>query len=229
MSGAGVTVITGASRGIGKALAERLAADGRPLVLGCRDPAGAEAPEGAGAPVEVRALDVADPESVRAFAEGLRGEKVAALVNNAGMLGGERGTGREGADLDLADEVFRTNVTGPLRLAWLLADGLADGGTIVNVSSTLGSCENNTSGGMVLYRASKAALNSVTRTLAAELGPRGVTVFAIHPGWVRTDMGGPSAAIDPEASATGIAALLDRAGAGEHGRFLDWEGNEVPW
>lgn len=226
MSAAGVTVVTGASRGIGRALARRLAADGRPLVLGCRDPAAAE---DLGGRAEARPLDVADAGSVRAFADGLRGGRIAALVNNAGVLGGDRGAGREGADLELADGTFRTNVVGPLRLAWLLADGLAGGGAVVNVSSTLGSCERNTTGGMALYRASKAALNSVTRTLAAELGPRGVTVFAVHPGWVRTDMGGPSAAIDPEASAAGIAALLARAGPDEHGRFLDWEGNEVPW
>lgn len=229
MSAPGVTVVTGASRGIGRALAERLASDGRPLVLGCRSPAAAENLKGSGERAEARGLDVADPDSVRAFAESLRDKKIAALVNNAGILGGKRGSGCEGADLDLADEVFRTNVTGPLRLAWLLADGLAGGGVLVNVSSTLGSCERNTTGGMALYRASKAALNSVTRTLAAELGPRGTTVFAVHPGWVRTDMGGPSAAIDPERSAAGIAALLARAGQREHGRFLDWQGGEVPW
>ncbi len=223
----GLAVITGASRGIGKALAEHLAAEGVSLVLGCRDPAAVrtQAPEGA----DVRTLNASDQASVRSFADTLAGEKIDILINNAGIAGGSLGSGLEDTDWTVTDDIFRTNVVGPLLLAQLLADNLADGGTIANVTSVLGSCEQNTSGGMVLYRASKAALNSVTRTLAAELGPKGVTVLAIHPGWVQTDMGGKDAAVNPVDSAAGIANVITRAGPGEQGCFLDWQGKEIPW
>ncbi len=221
------TVITGASRGIGRALAIELAGHGHDVLALCRKPVAvtglAEVDR-----VTVRALDVASPVALHSFATSFDGT-IDVLVNNAGIAGGKLRENLSEADFRMADEVFRVNAVAPLLLTRLLAGRLAPGALVVNVSSIMGSNAENTSGGMAIYRASKAALNSITRTLAAELGPNGVTVLAVHPGWVRTDMGGPSATIDTGTSARGIAQVIADADPSRNGVYLDWQGKTLPW
>ncbi len=221
------TVITGASRGIGRALAIELAGHGHDVLALCRKPVAvtglAEVDR-----VTVRGLDVASPVALHSFATSFDGT-IDVLVNNAGIAGGKLRENLSEADFRMADEVFRVNAVAPLLLTRLLAGRLAPGALVVNVSSIMGSNAENTSGGMAIYRASKAALNSITRTLAAELGPNGVTVLAVHPGWVRTDMGGPSATIDTGTSARGIAQVIADADPSRNGVYLDWQGKTLPW
>ncbi len=221
------TVITGASRGIGRALAIELAGRGHDVLALCRKPV---AVTGLAAVdrVTVRGLDVASPVALHSFATSFDGT-IDVLVNNAGIAGGKLRENLSEADFRMADEVFRVNAVAPLLLTRLLAGRLAPGALVVNVSSIMGSNAENTSGGMAIYRASKAALNSITRTLAAELGPNGVTVLAVHPGWVRTDMGGPSATIDTGTSARGIAQVIADADPSRNGVYLDWQGKTLPW
>ena len=221
------TVITGASRGIGRALAVELAGRGHEVLALCRKPVAVT-----GLPdvdrVTVRGLDVASPVALHSFATGFDGT-IDVLVNNAGIAGGKLRDNLSEADFRMADEVFRVNALAPLLLTRLLAGRLAPGALVVNVTSIMGSNAENTSGGMAIYRASKAALNSITRTLAAELGPDGATVLAVHPGWVRTDMGGPNAAIDTETSARGIGEIIAAADPSRNGAYLDWKGDPLPW
>ena len=221
------TVITGASRGIGRALAIELAGRGHEVLALCRKPVAATGLADIER-VTVRGLDVASPVALHSFATSFDGT-LDVLVNNAGIAGGKLRDNLSEADFRMADEVFRVNAVAPLLLTRLLADRLAPGALVVNVTSILGSNAENTSGGMAIYRASKAALNSITRTLAAELGPNGVTVLAVHPGWVRTDMGGPSATIDTETSARGIGQIIADADPSRNGVFLDWKGDSLPW
>ena len=100
---------------------------------------------------------------------------------------------------------------------------------VVNLSSDLGSISGNESGGWIAYRASKAALNQLTRTMAAELKKDGFICIAMSPGWVRTDMGGPGAPLTPEDSVAAMLEVMDRLTRSDTGRFLDHSGNEVPW
>ncbi len=219
--------VTGAGRGIGRALAVELARREHEVLALCRRPT--EEPGLARADrITVHELDVGNPVSMRTFALHLDGT-LDVLVNNAGIAGSPIGKDVSEADFRKAEEVFRVNALGPLLLTRLLADRLVSGAVVVNVTSIMGSNTENTTGGMAVYRASKAALNSITRTLAAELAPRAVTVLALHPGWVRTDMGGSSATLDAEASASGIARVIADAGPSRNGACLDWTGASLPW
>jgi NAD(P)-dependent dehydrogenase (short-subunit alcohol dehydrogenase family) len=100
---------------------------------------------------------------------------------------------------------------------------------IINITSQLGSLERKTSGGDYSYCSSKAALNMLSRTLAADLSGRGIPVIVVHPGWVQTDMGGSSASLTPHQSAAGIIALLDKLTLKDTGKFFTWEGRPHPW
>ncbi len=132
------------------------------------------------------------------------------------------------------DAVMRTNVLGPMWLTAALADRIAAGadgrgGKIAYLSSRMGSIAAMSNAGSALYRASKAALNAVVKAVALELGPRGVVAFALHPGWVRTDMGGAGADIEAETSVAGMRSVIERAAARQSGGFFDYTGKEVPW
>ena len=97
------------------------------------------------------------------------------------------------------------------------------------MTSKMGSVADNTSGGHYVYRSSKAALNIVTRSLAVDLASRGVTAIVLHPGWVRTEMGGAAAPLTVEDSVTGLRGVLDSVGLEDSGRFFAHDGAEVPW
>jgi len=126
---------------------------------------------------------------------------------------------------------FDTNALGALRVTSALLPALRRGSTrrIACLSSRAGSLADNTSGRNYAYRLSKAALNMGVRNLAVELRPEGFTVLCLHPGWARTDMGGPTAPQTPEESVSGLLQVLDRARPEDTGRFIDFRGQEVPW
>jgi NAD(P)-dependent dehydrogenase (short-subunit alcohol dehydrogenase family) len=110
-----------------------------------------------------------------------------------------------------------------------LADHLRPGGKIAYVSSRMGSIGLMTNAGSALYRASKAALNAMVKAISLELASRGVTAIALHPGWVKTDMGGAGADIDAGTSVTGMRAVIERAGSRVSGHFFVYTGEELPW
>lgn len=220
-------LITGANRGIGLESARQYAADGWQVVGCCRDPRGATdlaAIDG----VTVLALDVTDGASIDALAAKMDAP-VDVLMNNAGQ------TSRPRPDFGAMDyaqwaDLFAVNTLAPYKMAEAFHDHVrrSDRKTILNVSSIMGSIA-DASGGHVAYRSTKAALNMVTKTLAADLGNDGITVLAVHPGWVRTDMGGPSAAISPEESAAGMKRVVEGARLTDSGGFVDWKGETIPW
>jgi NAD(P)-dependent dehydrogenase (short-subunit alcohol dehydrogenase family) len=224
-----VALVTGASRGLGREIARQLAARGLRVVAACRDP-GDAAPllhdHDLGGSVVAETLDVADPEAVeRCVARVVeRFGRVDVLVNNAGISDGDQSA--VAADPGLCERVWRTNVAG----AWSCASAVVPVmrehgyGRIVNVSSTMGSLARMTSSSEPAYRVSKAALNALTRVLAAELAGTGILVNAASPGWVRTDLGGPHALRDVTEGAdtpVWLATLPDGGPSG--GYFLDRE------
>jgi NAD(P)-dependent dehydrogenase (short-subunit alcohol dehydrogenase family) len=227
-------VITGANRGLGLALAMQHLSQGDTVIGGCRNSTAATELRAAGA--EVQSLDTGSSESIAAFAAAIGDRPVDLLYNNAGIdaraVGAEDGA--RGA-LDITEAQFRAvmdvNVLGPVLMVQALASNLeAAGGTIVNVSSQVGSIEvAQRTGRDISYTSSKAALNMVTLKQSQVLRPLGVTVIALHPGWVRSDMGGPSATLDPTESATGIAALVDKVTIDDTGSFYQWDGTLHPW
>jgi NAD(P)-dependent dehydrogenase (short-subunit alcohol dehydrogenase family) len=224
-------LITGATRGLGFEFARQYAAEGWNVVACSRQPKTARALADLGA--DVVKLDVTDARDVTGLSKRLAATALDLFVCNAGVAGARNPvlTGTSQADFDA---VMRTNVLGPMWLSAALADRVAAGGEgrggkIAYLSSRMGSIAAMTNAGSALYRASKAALNAVVKAVALELGQRGVVAIALHPGWVRTDMGGAGADIEAEASVTGMRDVIERAGARENGRFFDYTGKEVPW
>ena len=225
-------VVTGANRGLGLEFARQYLADGWRVHACCRRPEAARALAASldGADGVAHRLDVTDGGSVRALRRALGDEAVDVLVNNAGVFGGARQSVRD-IDYDMWETTVRTNVLGPYRTVEALADRLAAGSmkVVANVSSLMGSIADNRSGGHHVYRTSKTALNMVTTDLARDLAGRGIAVLAFHPGWARTDMGGPDAPISPAESVAGMRRSIAAAGPAESGRFLDHEGRPLDW
>ncbi len=225
-----VALITGATRGIGYAAAARLAALGYRVVVAGRDPGAADrvAAEVGGVPLVLDVTREADAGRAVAFVEAEFG-RLDALVNNAGVL-----LDREEAGLGVALEKVRAtlevNALGALRLAQAFAPMMVRQryGRIVNVSSIMGSLA-QAGPGYLAYRTSKAALNMITRVLAAELTGTGVLVNAVHPGWVRTRMGGPEAPLSPEEGARALVWAATLPEDGPTGGFFQGEGKPLPW
>jgi len=217
------TFITGASRGIGREFVRQYRAAGWRVIASCRDP------EGSGLEGEVLPLDVADPVSVAAVGKALVGETIDLLINNAG-ISGVRGASVGSIPFDAWEEVLRVNTLGPLRVAEALLEPVArsDRRLMVFLTSGLGSIGQG-GGGYYLYGSSKAALNKAVKSLSVDLRPRGIGCLLFHPGWVRTDMGGPSAAVSVEKSVRGMMNVIDRWTPADTGAFVDYTGRTIPW
>ena len=227
-------VITGCNRGLGLALATRYLAIGAEVIGGCRRPDSAGELSDAGA--EVVELDTGSGESIADFAAAVGDRPVDVLYNNAGIdarAAGADETAR-GA-LELTEVQFRAvmdvNVVGPMLMVKALAANLcAVGGTVVNVSSQVGSIEiAHQIGSDVAYTTSKAALNMLSLKQSQVLRPKGVCVIALHPGWMRSAMGGPRATLEVADAAESIVALVGGLTLDQSGSFLRWDGSVHPW
>jgi NAD(P)-dependent dehydrogenase (short-subunit alcohol dehydrogenase family) len=220
-------LVTGANRGIGLEYARQFAAKGYTVIGTVRDPA--DAKELATVAARVEPLDVADAASVAGLAQRLKGVPVDILVNNAGMFD-RRDLTVDKVDFAIMEQTLAVNTLGPLRVTQALMPNLRAGKrrTIVNMSSELGSIEKS-NGRWYAYRTSKAALNQVTRTLSVELAPEGFICVVLHPGWVRTDMGGAAATYSPQESVAGLVAVIEKLGPADNGRFFDFKGTQIPW
>jgi NAD(P)-dependent dehydrogenase (short-subunit alcohol dehydrogenase family) len=236
-------VITGANRGLGLEMARQLLARGDEVVATAREPKAAadltKLTTGSGGRGSVVRLDVADSDTAAAAALqiGERFEAVDLLFNNAGIwsVAGQPEGVSAGALDELRPEpvleVLRVNAVGPLLVTQALAPLLsaASRAVVVNLSSGLGSIAGATRRGNVAYGMSKAALNMLTRHLAAELAGQGTVVVAMSPGWVATDMGGPQATLRPAESVRGILNAVDALTPVQSGAFLDHTGATLPW
>jgi len=221
-------LIIGASRGLGLGLARQFSSEGWEVIATVRDPARAEALRALGG-VRIEAMDMDDAASLERLAERLAGTRLDVLYVNAGIAGpqGKPATAASQAEVG---ELFFTNAVAPVRLAERLLP-LVDPaqGVVVFMSSILGSVETGPGMGMDLYGASKAALNHLTRTFVAGLGETRLTVLSMHPGWVKTDMGGDQAPLDVETSARGMVQQVTQAiGQGGH-RYIDYQGERLAW
>src|SRR5438093_2858279 len=225
-------LIVGASRGLGLGLAAELQRRGWHVVATVRAAVGARRLAAlAGKPggeVRVEHVDTNDDAGIAALRRRLDGAVFDLVFVNAGIA--LQPDDAADTSRDQVAEVFLTNAVAPIRVARAFLDRVRDGpGIVAFMSSELGSVANKTDNYGELYSASKAALNSLSRSLAAALDRRRITVLAVAPGWVRTDMGGPSAPLSVEESVSGIADVLEaRAGSLRHG-FVDYRGREVAW
>ncbi|MHA1537758.1 MAG: SDR family oxidoreductase [Alphaproteobacteria bacterium] len=223
-------LITGAGRGLGLELARQYAGDGWRVRATCRDTKGASALEHVDGDVLIHRLDVTMPAQIEALVRDLQDEPIDLLINNAGRAGVP---GRSFGNLDFKawEEVFRVNALAPVRIVEALLELVAasERKQIVSISSRMGSIGSNRDGGGYSYRSSKAALNAAMKSLSIDLAGREITVVVLHPGWVRTDMGGKSATLSVKQGAEGLRAVIDRLTLADSGRFLNCDGAEIPW
>lgn len=219
-------LITGANRGLGLEFARQYEAAGWTVIGTARSPDRADELRALG--VEVIQLDVVDRGSIATLSATLEGRGIDMLINNAGIF--PRVSEIDSVDPDDYAQTLMVNTLGPVLVTRALMPNLRQGELkrIVNITSQLGSIENN-SGGYYGYRESKAALNMFTRSLALELGPEGFICLAIHPGWVRTDMGGPQANLSAEESITAMRKTIDDMTADDNGVYRSYSGELVAW
>lgn len=214
-------LITGANRGIGLEFARAYAARGETVLGTARNPeAATELCEVA----EVLPCDVSSDASVQALGEALGNRTIDLLINNAGIL---RVDTLDAVDTETMLAQYNTNAVGILRVTATLRDNLSDRARVVNVTSRMGSIEDNTSGRMYGYRASKAAVNMITKGLSLDLAP--IPVMAIHPGYVRTDMTSGSGDISPKDAVARMLTVIDELDESRTGMFWHRDGYELPW
>ncbi len=223
-------LITGANRGIGLEFVRQYAADGARVHACCRQASDALRQVATGHDVVLHKLDVTDQPSIHDLAAAVDEEAIDILVNNAGIDGGQSQSFGD-VDYETWETILRTNVIGPYRVAEALADHVAASREkkIANLSSGLASIGDNTSGGDYLYRSSKTALNMVVVNLARDLAERGISVIALSPGWVATDMGGAGARLTPAESVEGMRRVIAEAGLARSGCFIHHDGETFPW
>jgi NAD(P)-dependent dehydrogenase (short-subunit alcohol dehydrogenase family) len=226
-------LVTGANRGIGLEYVRQLLARGDRVVAACREPGHAgELNRLAGehpGHLHVVPLSLPDPRSIAALVHEIAGLGVALdlVINNAGMLvEGER---FGAVTREALDQSFSVNAAGPFLLTQALAPQLADGATVVNMSSGLGSIAGTASFHTPSYAISKAALDMATRLLAHALAERGAIVVALSPGWVRTDMGGAGANLTPGESVADLLRVIGALRARDTGCFFGHDGEALPW
>jgi len=226
-------LVTGANRGIGLELVRQYAADGAEVIACCRDPAAASELKGlagaSGGTVRIMKLDVASEGDIAALKAALAGQPIDILINNAGISGPSR---QSADDIDLEGwlETFRVNTVAPVAVSQALHANLKAGAAkkLAAITSQLGSTANN-GGQRYAYRSSKAALNNAMRGLSRDWARDGIAVGIYHPGWVRTDMGGASAPVTPEASVRGLRQRIAELSSATSGAYLDYAGAALPW
>ncbi len=228
-------LITGANRGLGLEFVRQYLQHGAQVIAACRHPGKAlkltELAAAHPGRLHVLPLDLTDERSIAELAReaiALTGA-IDLLINNAGMLvSGEKFGALEAKTFK---DTFAANAVGPLLLTQALTECLANGTKtkVINVSSGLGSIARTIEFGTPSYNMSKAALNMATRLLAMALAERGVTVVAVSPGWVKTDMGGAGATLTAEQSVASLISIIAKLRPADNGRFLSYDGKELPW
>ena len=220
-------MITGASRGLGLEFARQFYNEECRVIATCRSPKDANELNAIG-DIDVHALDVTDDKSVTTLADKLRGENIDILINNAGVIGQRDGFGR--IDYDIWAETMDTNVFGPMRVAEAFRDNVmnSEKKQMIFITSRMGSITEAVPNAYV-YRSSKAALNMSVKCLSAELGEQGLIAVLFHPGHVQTDMGGQAAPVTPQKSIEGMKNQIVALTRDDNGRFLSYDGRQIPW
>ena len=226
-------LITGSNRGIGLELVKQYAEDDWRVFACCRSPETASALQALARSadnISIHMLDVADPEQISALARELKDTPIDILFNNAGIYGPyDANFGNTNPQQWL--ECFNINTISPMKVTEAFVSHVANSQlkTIATMSSKMGSMADNGSGGSYLYRSSKAALNAVMTSAAIDLKPKGIKLAIMHPGWVKTDMGGPNAEISTSECVVQLKKILSELTLETSGQFFEIDGSVIPW
>ncbi len=226
-------LITGANRGLGLGFVKKYLEKNANVLCTTRDISGSKellkCKERYPNNIEIFELDLLKENGAETLANQLNGMPIDILINNAGV--GSSNQHFEAVSSKPWLEVLKVNLIAPLIITQSLIENVKKSSSkkIYFLSSQLGSIGDNTSGGMYVYRSSKTGLNQVVKSLSVDLKPEGITVVSLHPGWVKTDMGGPNAPVSIDKSIEGMTKVIDRTDINDTGRFLNYDGTELPW
>jgi len=225
-----VVLVTGANRGIGLEFVRQYAADGWKVVATCRRKKKAGDLEQVNGDVTVHELEVTDPKSVAALVAAVNGSPVDVLINNAGVYL-DRGDELGELDFDKWSQSFDVNAIGPMRLTEALLPRVASSKRklMVFMSTQMASIADNAGGRAYAYRASKAGLNAAVHSMSIDLKPQGIACLLLHPGWVKTEMGGKNATLDVRDSVHGMRRVIEGFTLDRTGSFLRHNGEAIPW
>ncbi len=224
--------ITGANRGIGLEFARQYAAAGYTVIATCRTPLGVGELATIPGDIQVHGLEVTSGAQMARLADDLSDVPFDILINNAGIYG-PRSYDPSDVDINEWHKVMEINVMTPLLVSAAFGQNVSAGhGKIATVSSKMGSMGamgDSASGGQYIYRSSKAAVNAVMKSLSLDLQGKSIPVCVMHPGWVKTDMGGDGADITVETSVSGMRQVIDDLSMTTTGQFFNYDGTELPW
>ena len=224
-------LVTGANKGVGLEITRLLANRGDKVIACCRQPATAKALSEIEGDVDIREVAVGEDESVKQLSSALKDLSINVLINNAGTMGPEakKQTALE-MDFQGWADAFNINSMGPVRMMQALLPNLrlAENPKVMTVSSQMGALSLDMTAAHA-YCASKAAVNKFMRLASIDLKPQGIAIGLVHPGWVRTDMGGAKAHLSPEESARGCVAVTDALNIENTGGFWKWNGDTHDW
>ncbi|WP_439360407.1 SDR family oxidoreductase [Bradyrhizobium sp. DASA03007] len=219
-------LVTGTNRGLGLEFARQYREAGWHVIAASRRPDEAAQARALGA--ELVQLDVRSEHDVRALAHALEGHQIDLLINNAAYHPGIQQLGQ--LDYSNWQAAFHVNVIAPLQITEALLPLIPPGSKIANIGSRQGSIAcNEEGGGSYLYRATKASLHCITRSLAIDLAPRNILIAALHPGWVKTDIGTTAANLEVGESVSGMRNVIATLGSHNTGRLISYDGEIIPW
>ena len=224
-------LITGTNRGLGLEFAEQYSQLGWKVLACCRDLNNANKLfnlQKKFSSIEILKLDVGNLNDINALSNKLKDRAIDVLINNAGIY---RSGSLGSVDPEAWIESFKINTIAPYILieAFISQIMKSDLKKIISITSKMGSIDDNTSGGSYIYRTSKTALNSMMRSLTHDLTSKGVSTLTLHPGWVRTDMGGSNAWINSSESVIGMIKQIKKLSKENSGQYLDYAGKTIKW
>ena len=226
-------LVTGANRGLGIEFVEQYLNEGNDVIATYRNEnssidlieMGNERSN-----LKLHQLDVSSNKSLNSFAENLGDSPIDIFINNAGVYG-PRNSSFGNVDEENWIHAIKINAIAPILLTQLIIKNIRLGADkkLIYITSKMGSIDDNKGGGAYVYRSSKTALNAVVKSLSVDLENEGMTVALIHPGWVKTDMGGPNALIDKETSVRGMTEVISNLDISSTGNFYNYDGSIIPW
>ena len=222
--------ITGTNRGLGLEFVHQLLNRGDKVIATCRDLKTAEKLNtlSDNDALEIYSLDVGNHDQLTKLQKKLHDQPIDVLINNAGIW---RSSQLGNISIDDWMQSFRINSIAPIKIIETFLPNLILGKDkkVISITSKMGSIADNTSGSSYLYRSSKTALNSAMHCLNHDLREKKIATCTLHPGWVRTDMGGPSGWIDVHESVSGMLEVIDQLSLKNTGQYIDYAGKLIPW
>ena len=226
-------LVTGANRGLGIEFVEQYLNEGNEVIATYRNENSSMDLIEMGnerSNLKLLQLDVSSKKSLNSFAENLGDSPIDIFINNAGVYG-PRNSSFGNVDEENWIHAIKINAIAPILLTQLIIKNIRLGADkkLIYITSKMGSIDDNKGGGAYVYRSSKTALNAVVKSLSVDLENEGMTVSLIHPGWVKTDMGGPNALIDKDTSVRGMTEVISNLDISSTGNFYNYDGSIIPW